>query len=415
MGKTIHTPAQGRENLVARVSGANVYVVTDESSEAEPVSLAKLQQGIDLLLEDGEVRIAPETFDNYRRSSFIGAALAAIPGTLITDRPVRVLLAPQTPLRDGLQRATELVTQPRTTEKVTSGDPLHQLMVHELPGLIRPLVGDPQGFKVQGSAGQVNLSWAETPWVSVFDRLVTESAQRGHYVVYLVHPGGQGIYLSLNQAVTEAGQSGGGRPVQEVLAGQAARLRNLLPAEATDGLILSSLDLAGAGYRTRGYEAGNVAGLYYPADAIPHDAVLAHDLSRFLRLYDLTTTGLDAEDAGSDSSTPESARVGLESRRYRWHLRAEGRNGAVAKRAKQLQGYTCCVCDRDFVTELGELGKRCIDAHHLTPFAELDERPRKLDPRNDFAIVCANCHRMIHSETPPLSPIDLRARLNAHS
>jgi 5-methylcytosine-specific restriction enzyme A len=139
--------------------------------------------------------------------------------------------------------------------------------------------------------------------------------------------------------------------------------------------------------------------------------VLAQDLARFLELYDLTTTGLDAEDAAANVDTPEDARSGSESRRYRWHLRAEGRNRAVVKRAKELQGYTCRVCGRDFVAELGDLGKRCIDAHHLTPFAQLDERPRELDPRADFAIVCANCHRLLHSETLPLVPEELATRL----
>jgi 5-methylcytosine-specific restriction enzyme A len=41
------------------------------------------------------------------------------------------------------------------------------------------------GLLVVGSAGAGN--WAEVPWVSVFDPVVTDSATRGYYVVYLFH------------------------------------------------------------------------------------------------------------------------------------------------------------------------------------------------------------------------------------
>src|SRR5215471_7441738 len=42
-----------------------------------------------------------------------------------------------------------------------------------------------EGLLVVGSAGAGN--WAEVPWVSVFDPVVTDSATRGYYVVYLFH------------------------------------------------------------------------------------------------------------------------------------------------------------------------------------------------------------------------------------
>ena len=38
-------------------------------------------------------------------------------------------------------------------------------------------------YLVNGSVGQGN--WAEIPWICVFDRQITTSAQRGYYIVYL--------------------------------------------------------------------------------------------------------------------------------------------------------------------------------------------------------------------------------------
>jgi 5-methylcytosine-specific restriction protein A len=49
----------------------------------------------------------------------------------------------------------------------------------------------------------------------------------------------------------------------------------------------------------------------------------------------------------------------------------------------------------------------------LIPFAELVKRPDKvvLDPKTDFTVVCANCHRMLHRGSPPPSAVGLKALL----
>jgi len=406
LGRTLPTPSRGNDNTILRVEGSNAIVATDESPGGEPVALNKLQQGLDLLFTEGQVRITPETFGGYRRSSAIGAVLAALPATQVTAQPTHVGLASQTPLRDQLIEACELVTQPRAADDVVAADDLHQLMVHGLAATLRALVAEPTGYKVQGSAGQVNFPWAETPWVAVFDRLVTESAQQGHYVVYLIHKDGSGVSLSLMQGVTQVRASAGASRTA-VLKAQATRFRGYLAAKAINDLILGEIDLAGTADRTRRYAAASIVAKFYPADAIPHDAALALDLRRFLALYAATTEGIDQEEAAAAADVPDEAKTGTEAKRYRWHLRAEGRNRTVVRKAKELRNYTCQVCQRAFVEAYGEIGKRCIDAHHLTPFGDLDERPRDLNPAVDFAVVCSNCHRLLHSETPPLEPAQL--------
>src|SRR5439155_42289 len=65
--------------------------------------------------------------------------------------------------------------------------PVATLISHELADEIRDLV-DSDSYRVTGSPGRGN--WAETPWVSVFDRLVTDTAQRGFYIVYLLRGDG---------------------------------------------------------------------------------------------------------------------------------------------------------------------------------------------------------------------------------
>ena len=61
---------------------------------------------------------------------------------------------------------------------------------------------------------------------------------------------------------------------------------------------------------------------------------------------------------------------------------------------KQYNKLNCEVCDFDFYREYGEIGKFFIEAHHRVPLSEIcGESKTKL---KDLALVCSNCHRMLH-------------------
>jgi len=72
----------------------------------------------------------------------------------------------------------------------------------EAPSFITNLLENPERYKLVGSPWQGN--WASCPWVAVFDKLVTETAQSGYYPVYLFREDMSRLYFSLNQGVTEA-------------------------------------------------------------------------------------------------------------------------------------------------------------------------------------------------------------------
>jgi 5-methylcytosine-specific restriction enzyme A len=251
--------------------------------------------------------------------------------------------------------------------------------------------------------------------VAVFDRLITDTAQRGYYLVYLLRRDGDGLYLSLNQGTTAVHAEVGGRRYLGVLRDRAAMYAELLSSEGLNGLQLGPIDLGGGGTLTRGYEAGNVAAQYYDAKALPADAKLQADLRRFIALYRRLVdandhlTDADMPTAQSEQEADESVRA-LEAKRLRWHLRAE-RNPKLVAEAKRVHGSTCSVCGFEFAARYGQIGEGYIEAHHLTPFSELDGRPTQLDARHDFAVVCANCHRMIHRKRPPYTLLEVMDRL----
>ncbi|MFQ5927531.1 MAG: hypothetical protein ACE5MH_08875, partial [Terriglobia bacterium] len=98
-----------------------------------------------------------------------------------------------------------------------------------------------------------------------------------------------------------------------------------------------------------------------------------------------------------------------ERRRYRMHRSVE-RASAAGRKTKKVHGYACQGCGFDFEAVYGAVGREYIEAHHLTPLAELPEdTPVSLNPKTDFAVLCANCRRMMHRRDGPRSIDELQA------
>jgi 5-methylcytosine-specific restriction enzyme A len=307
------------------------------------------------------------------------------------------------PLQAGLERV--LSEYPTAVREPLTAHPLAELIRGPLAEEFQQEVGPT--YLVTGSPGQGN--WAATPWVSVFERSITTTAQRGFYLVYLFRGDGAAVYLSLNQGTTEVYNRVGGGQYRQVLANQAAVDAGLLRPQGIDDLHLGSLDLPGVGHLTRGYNAGNICARGYNRAAVPSDPVLLSDLHRFLDLYGILIEAREAINESTGEELPEGLEPGEEAQRYRWHRRAE-RNPRLARDAKRYHGTTCTVCGFDFAKRYGPHGDGYIEAHHLTPLAELTRRPGKivLDPKTDFTVVCANCHRMLHRGSPSPSVAELR-------
>ena len=85
-----------------------------------------------------------------------------------------------------------------------------------------------------------------------------------------------------------------------------------------------------------------------------------------------------------------------EKRQHTYHKRI-GRNAQWVRLAKQVLGTTCQACGFNYAQRYGELGAGFIEAHHLRPVYQLAEGEAvEYNLETDFAVLCANCHRMIH-------------------
>ena len=59
---------------------------------------------------------------------------------------------------------------------------------------------------------------------------------------------------------------------------------------------------------------------------------------------------------------------------------------------------TCEVCGFDFERIYGRLGRGFCEVHHKVPLAEVGTEV--ITKMEDLAILCANCHRMVHRTNP---------------
>jgi len=84
------------------------------------------------------------------------------------------------------------------------------------------------------------------------------------------------------------------------------------------------------------------------------------------------------------------------------------------KKAQALkkQGVLKCeVCGFDFQVAYGELGEGFIECHHTLPLSEL--KPGQKTRLKDLALVCANCHRMLHRAGSSVTLEDLKGLLTS--
>lgn len=101
---------------------------------------------------------------------------------------------------------------------------------------------------------------------------------------------------------------------------------------------------------------------------------------------------------------PEGRRI------YRLHATRE-RNPKLVREAKELAmkrdgALRCACCDFDFGATYGQIGHGYVEAHHTKPLSSLEERGG-ITRVEDLALVCANCHRMLHRRRPWLGARDL--------
>ena len=145
---------------------------------------------------------------------------------------------------------------------------------------------DTNKYLVKASCG--TGKWTSVPWIAVFDRRITTSAQKGVYVVYLINKDTQELFLTLNQAAS-------GSNITE-LAQNARKIRLVLNIDSCEPIKTGAST----------YDAGCIYSKKYTLQSLNDFKSFESDLKYFLDLYEqyyLATTSawwpsLDEYDPG---------------------------------------------------------------------------------------------------------------------
>jgi 5-methylcytosine-specific restriction protein A len=132
-------------------------------------------------------------------------------------------------------------------------------------------------------------------------------------------------------------------------------------------------------------------------DEFHSDPLELHRLANAIKAgYQSAAARPAAADEPDEDDFPEGKLI------YRMH-RTRERNPALVRlvktRALKASGrLACAVCRFDFARTYGSPGEGYIECHHTLPLSAAAGRTRTR--AEDIALLCSNCHRMVHRRRP---------------
>ena len=308
--------------------------------------------------------------------------------------------------------------------KPFAGNTLADFIRHKATLPIKAKAAIGSNYKVQGSAGQA--TWAEIPWICIFDSQITLSAQKGYYIVYLFRSDMSGMYLSLNMGWTQfENKFKPLRVARRNIKGTAEACKTLLRSSLSD-FSYEPIDLLTTRVLGTGYELGHICGKFYSRNNIPEDNILVDDLRNLIGVYrelkgllkkkDITNLLADWEEEEIKQRDVEDSRYQSEVERAKPQITTPGpqekpeyteergrkqwkKNPGIAKACLANSNYECQVnpAHKTFTSKV--TGRNYVEAHHLVPMEFQEQFQWSLDVDSNIIPLCPNCHRLLHNAT----------------
>lgn len=121
-----------------------------------------------------------------------------------------------------------------------------------------------------------------------------------------------------------------------------------------------------------------------------------NELSEFIETLDDNLIKIYDDLASEEIGNSDTDRTYTEGKQRLYISRRFERDARLRKKALEIHGFKCQVCGFDFEEKYGKWGKEFAEVHHVQPFSERKESEIKTDPIKDLAVLCSNCHRMVH-------------------
>ena len=94
----------------------------------------------------------------------------------------------------------------------------------------------------------------------------------------------------------------------------------------------------------------------------------------------------------SINNQPDETVTQSKKRSHSQHLERRGSN----RKFIHKKGFKCEACEWSIEEDEQEIWGSSFELHHLVPFSELKENEKLSVSPEDFAVLCASCHRAIH-------------------
>lgn len=295
--------------------------------------------------------------------------------------------------------------------------PDHVAIFETLPNFFNATLrkhGRESAFKVEGSIGAGNI--ANVPWVAIFNKDITESAQNGYYIVLLFSEDMSSCYLSLNQGVTAFKKMYSSKVAREKIIETAARALQLFTpySDTTTGPI----NLVASGDLGKGYERGAIESYFYGADHLPNADELERHFLLLLKHYDdifnIAKKSLESLAPVSEGQYQQAIREKASKRKrsrkkykepsgsqppppkYPGSANRYQRNPDVATLALEKAEFQCEIDSSHETFQSKAKGLPYVEAHHLIPMSKQSDFDVSLDVSANIIALCPLCHKLLH-------------------
>ncbi len=171
--------------------------------------------------------------------------------------------------------------------KWSKSEPFVQYVDTEVPeSIAKTNIIDTSRYLIEGSTGKG--VYTKLPWIAVFNREITTSAQRGVYIVYLFNTKCTKVYLTLNQGCTDLKnkQKLPNKEIYKYLENQSERIGKILdPHNFTIGNNIN-LDYEGSKFEANCYQKGSFFFKEYTKENLPSEEQMVDDLKEMMEIYE---------------------------------------------------------------------------------------------------------------------------------
>jgi len=302
------------------------------------------------------------------------------------------------------------ITNPKKPS-IPPGNELAKWISREIPKIFNLIFkNELENYQVHASAG--DGQWVSAPWIAILHPKVCLqpngriSPQCGYYPVYAVSKNEKLIMFALGQGEYNV-RLNFPKDVDHKLVDGAINLRKKIPEHKKFFSNVSKTVLENKNKKSERWAKSTAFGKIYKIKNLPSEDILKKDLIDMMKMYQIAIErgGVSESVSQNISFDQDQLSTGYEKKIIK-HINNENEiiqvDPKFIRQIKKDNNYTCQACGLNYEKVYGEYSKKkdFIEAHHIEPKFKVKSKAdlnKKMERKaEDFAILCANCHRMIH-------------------